>query len=173
LAHVYQNLEVAAVFRVSDESAGSSEGIPASAYDRQAVFIAAVITRSNQLAPLSLEAEFDGASVPQERAAAAAALHQTCLDFCVARLDYDFKGDLFESAILGFFAAPGVDSAKETLQKAYHFTPTLSGFIKIAQMLVIQKAVSVAQAGVAKHPADPLDEMRARFRVHGTRSHFS
>lgn len=160
------------MFRVSDESAGSSEGIPASAYDRQAVFIAAVITRSNQLAPLSLEAESDGASVPQGRAAAAAALHQTCLDFCVARLDYDFKGDLFESAILGFFAAPGVDSAKETLQKAYHFTPTLSGFIKIAQMLVIQN-VSVAQAGVAKHRADPLDEMRARFRVHGTRSHFS
>jgi len=34
-------------------------------------------------------------------------------------------------------------------------------------------AVSAVQAGVAEHPADLLDEMRARFLIHGTRSLFS
>ncbi|KAK5126519.1 hypothetical protein LTR08_004674 [Meristemomyces frigidus] len=64
-----------------------------------------------------------------------------------------------------------MDLAKETLKEAYHFTPILSGFIKIAQML--EKAGSAVQAGVAAHPADLLDEMRARFLIHGTRSPFS
>ena len=49
----------------------------------------------------------------------------------------------------------------------------LSGFIKIAQMLVVQKAVVDAQEGLASHSADLLDEMRARFLIHGTRSPFS
>ena len=110
---------------------------------------------------------------PLPTALATAALDQSCLDFCIALLDHDLKGDLFESAIVGFFAVAGVNSAKETLKEAYHFTPTLSGFIKIAQMLVIQKAVSAVQAGVAEHPADLLDEMRARFLLYGTRSPFS
>jgi len=34
-------------------------------------------------------------------------------------------------------------------------------------------AVSAVQVGVAEHPADLLDEMRARFLIHGTRSPFS
>ena len=80
---------------------------------RQAVGLAAVITRSNELALLSPRSDSDGASVPRDRAAAVAALDQSCLDFCISLLDHDLKGDLFESAILGFFVAAGVDSAKE------------------------------------------------------------
>jgi hypothetical protein len=56
-------------------------------------------------------------------------------------LDYDLKGDLFESAVVGFLAAITIDPIKGILKEAYHFTPILSGFIKIVQMLVIQKAV--------------------------------
>ncbi|KAK3613977.1 hypothetical protein LTR56_027557 [Elasticomyces elasticus] len=96
-----------------------------------------------------------------------------CLDLCISLLDHDLKEDLLESAVVGFFAVAGVDPAKEILREAYHFTPTLSGFIKIAQMLVIQKAVSAVQVGIAERPADLLDEMRARFLIHGTRSPFS
>ncbi|KAM0706259.1 hypothetical protein Q7P35_005584 [Cladosporium inversicolor] len=65
-----------------------------------------------------------------------------CLELCVSLLDHDLKGDLFESAAIGFLAAIAVDPVKGILKEAYHFTPTLSGFIKIAQMLVIQKAVA-------------------------------
>jgi hypothetical protein len=63
------------------------------------------------------------------------------LELCVSLLDHDLKGDLFESAVIGFLVAITIDSIKEILKEAYHFTPTLSSFIKIAQMLVIQKAV--------------------------------
>ena len=59
------------------------------------------------------------------------------------------------------------------LREAYHYTPFLSGFIKIAQMLVVQKAVVAADEGEAEHPADLLDEMRSRFMIDGTRSPFS
>jgi hypothetical protein len=51
------------------------------------------------------------------------------------------KGDLFESAIVRSLAAIAIDPIKGILKEAYYFTPTLSGFIKIAQMLVIQKAI--------------------------------
>jgi hypothetical protein len=57
--------------------------------------------------------------------------------------------------------------------EAYHFTPNLSGFIKISQMLVIQKAVIGAIEGEVAEPADLLDEIRARFLVNGVRSPFS
>jgi hypothetical protein len=57
--------------------------------------------------------------------------------------------------------------------EAYHFIPNLSSFIKIAQMLVIQKAVIGAMEGEVVEPTDLLDEMRARFLVNGVRSPFS
>jgi hypothetical protein len=69
------------------------------------------------------------------------ALDMDCLEFCVSLLDHDLKGDLFESAVIGFLVAIAVDPIKGILKEAYYFTPTLSGFIKIAQILVIQKAV--------------------------------
>jgi hypothetical protein len=51
------------------------------------------------------------------------------------------KGNLFESAVIGFLVAIAINPIKGILKEAYHFIPTLSGFIKIAQILVIQKAV--------------------------------
>lgn len=96
-----------------------------------------------------------------------------CLELCVSLLDYDLKGDLFESAAIGFLAAITVDPVKGILKEAYHFTPTLSGFIKIAQILVIQKAVVGARDVLSIQPADLLDEMRLRFLINGVRSLFS
>jgi hypothetical protein len=42
----------------------------------------------------------------------------------------------------------------------------------MAQMLVIERAVSGAEHGEAEHPSDLLDEMRGRFMVRGTRTAF-
>jgi hypothetical protein len=64
-----------------------------------------------------------------------------CLELYVSLLDHDLKGDLFESAVIGFLVAIAINPIKGILKEAYHFTPTLSSFIKIAQMLVIQKAI--------------------------------
>jgi hypothetical protein len=83
------------------------------------------------------------------------------------------RGDIYESVVIGFLAVLGIDSGKGIFKEAYHYTPSLSGFIKIAQMLVIQKAVTTADNDHLMQPADFLDEMRARFMVNGTRSPLS
>jgi hypothetical protein len=101
------------------------------------------------------------------------AMDRACLDLCISLLDHDLRGNLFESVVVGFFAVLGIDVGKGILKEAYHYTPYLSGFIKIAQMLAIQKAVVAAREGIVTQPADLLDEMRVRFMIHGTRSPFS
>jgi hypothetical protein len=53
------------------------------------------------------------------------------LKLYVSLLDHDLKGDLFESAIIGFLVVITIDPIKGILKEAYYFTPTLSGFIKI------------------------------------------
>jgi hypothetical protein len=50
--------------------------------------------------------------------------------------------------VVGFFAAIGINEVNGVFKEAYHYTPLLSGFIKIAQMLVIQKAVAAAHEGI-------------------------
>jgi hypothetical protein len=82
-------------------------------------------------------------------------------------------GDLFESVAVGFLAVLGIDSCKGILKDACNYTPCLSAFIKIAQMLVVQKAVIAARDSVVAQPADVLEEMRTRFLIHTTRSPFS
>jgi hypothetical protein len=101
------------------------------------------------------------------------AMGRSCLELCISLLDRDLKGDFFESAAVGFLAALGIDPTKGILMEAYHFTPSLSGFIKIAQMLMIQKAVIGAREVEGAEPADLLNEMRARFLINGVRSPFS
>jgi hypothetical protein len=100
-------------------------------------------------------------------------LDRKCLHFCVSLLDHELKASLFESPILGFLAVLGIDEVKGTFREAYHYTPTLSGFIKISQLLVIQYAVDGVEVRVVADPADLLDELRDRFMIHGTRSPFS
>jgi hypothetical protein len=95
------------------------------------------------------------------------------LKLYVSLLDHDLKGDLFESAIIGFLAAIAIDPIKGILKEAYHFTPTLSSFIKIAQILVIQKAIVGVRDVESIQPADLLDKIRLRFLINGVRSLFS
>jgi hypothetical protein len=60
-----------------------------------------------------------------------------CLELCISLLDHNLKSNLFKSTIIGFLVAIAIDPIKGILKEAYYFIPTLSGFIKIAQMLVI------------------------------------
>jgi hypothetical protein len=59
------------------------------------------------------------------------------LEFYISLLDHSLKGDLFRSATIGFLVAITIDPIKGILKEAYYFTPTLSSFIKIVQILVI------------------------------------
>lgn len=99
-----------------------------------------------------------------------ARLDHDCHAFCISLLDHDLKACLFESTIIGSLAVLGIDEVKGVLRDAYHYTPILSGFIKISQLLVVQYAVESAADGDMAHPADVLDDLRDRFMLHGTPS---
>ena len=100
-------------------------------------------------------------------------LDRRTLLLCISLLDHTLKGDLFDSVVVGFFAAMAVDPDRQVFMDAIQYTPLLSGFIKIAQVLVIQRAVLEVESGDEDDPADLLDIMRERFLIHGSRSPFS
>ena len=102
-----------------------------------------------------------------------AAVDASCLNLCISLLDHDLAGDLFESVVVGFLAVDAIDADKMILQEACLYAPKLSVFIKIVQMLVIQKAVVAADAGKVEHPAHYIDEMQERFMLYRCRSPFS
>jgi hypothetical protein len=104
---------------------------------RQIVNLHKVVAKGEELAQLSSCGGTVGAEATSAIEQSCDALDMYCLELCVSLLDHDLKGDLFESAVVGSLAAIAIDPVKGILKEAYHFTPTLSGFIKIAQMLVI------------------------------------
>jgi hypothetical protein len=66
-----------------------------------------------------------------------------------------------------------VDYEKETLIKAYSYTPFLSAFVKVGQILVVQSAVLAVENGTCDDPGDRLNEIRERFLMHSSRSPFN
>ncbi|KAJ5654956.1 hypothetical protein N7490_001959 [Penicillium lividum] len=99
-------------------------------------------------------------------------LDRACLDLSIALLDHEIRADLFESSIVGFMAALGIDARTQTYRDPAHYTSHLSGLVKISQMLVAQQAVYLAEDGHVEHPGDALNEMRDRFLVYGVRAPF-
>ena len=55
-----------------------------------------------------------------------------CLEFCIAILDYQLKGDIYESVVLSFLAVRGIDIRNSIFFEALNYTSKLSGFIKIS-----------------------------------------
>jgi hypothetical protein len=139
----------------------------------QTAYLHELVIRGERLVQVSGKGEAIGDEAMVAVRRANSAMDEGCLELCISLLDHDLKGDLFESAAVGFLAALAIDPTKGILMEAYHFTPNLSGFIKISQMLVIQKAVIGAMEGEVAEPADLLDEIRARFLVNSVRSPFS
>jgi hypothetical protein len=90
-------------------------------------------------------------------------LDHMCLDLCLSLLEQPIHGNIFESPLVGFLAVMGIDENNDTLHEAPKYTPKLSALIKIAQLLVLQKSVILAEEGLVQDPLDPLDEMRKRF----------
>ena len=58
-----------------------------------------------------------------------------CLDFCIALLDYQLKGDIYKSVVLGFLAVLGIDIGNSSFFEAPAYTSKLSGFIRLARCL--------------------------------------
>lgn len=119
------------------------------------------------------EAGVDSSAITNEEKDTVVDLDRACLLLCTSLLDHTLKGTHFESVVLSFLAVLGVDEKPGCVFRGpLSYSPDLSKFIKIAQMLVIQRAVLAADEGVVEHPSDILDEMRERFMVRGSRTAF-
>jgi hypothetical protein len=94
---------------------------------------------------------------------AADPLDRKCLDLCISLLDQRLTGNIFNSALVGFFAVLGIDETKSTFSDATQYTPKLSAFIKIAQLLVLHKSILLVEESLAADPLQALDNMRLRF----------
>ncbi|GAB1213286.1 hypothetical protein ATERTT37_002435 [Aspergillus terreus] len=90
-------------------------------------------------------------------------LDRACLDLSIALLDHPLKGELYESALVGFLAVLGINPQRRTFRDPYSYTHYLSGLVKIAQMLVAEQAVALAERGSVAYPTDALEDMRPRF----------
>ncbi|KAI1508212.1 hypothetical protein Ptr86124_012933 [Pyrenophora tritici-repentis] len=100
-------------------------------------------------------------------------LDRACLLLCIALLDHTLQGDHFESVVLSFLAVLGIDgSSGGVFRGPLSYSPDLSKFVKMAQMLVVQRSVVAAEDGEVEHPSYMLDEMRERFMVRGSRTAF-
>jgi hypothetical protein len=98
------------------------------------------------------------------------ALDRACLEFWIAVLDHQLLGKIYDSVLVGFLAVLGIDEENGRFYDAVRYTSHLSAMIKMAQMLVIQRAVVAAQSEEAEYPAQALEEMQDRFMVYGSRS---
>lgn len=69
------------------------------------------------------------------------ALDKSCLNLCISLLNHDLTGDLFEGVAVGFLAVQSIDVDKLIRREAGNYGACLSGFVRIAQMLAVHKAV--------------------------------
>jgi hypothetical protein len=97
-------------------------------------------------------------------------LDQACLQFCITLLDHCLMGKIYDSIVLGFIAVLGINEGRDGFHDACNFTSKLSAFIKMAQLLVLQRAVVAAECGETQFPSEALDEMQDRFMVLESRS---
>jgi hypothetical protein len=74
-------------------------------------------------------------------------IDKSSLQLCISLLDHMLRGDHFESVVLSFLAVLGIDEKPGgVFRSPISYSPDLSKFIKIAQMLVVQRAHSSASA---------------------------
>jgi hypothetical protein len=81
---------------------------------------------------------------------------RACLFLYIALLDHPLHSNIYNSVIVGFLAILGINS-----QGSYHeattYTPSLSAFVKLSQLLVIQRAVLAIDEDEVDYPTDILD----------------
>jgi hypothetical protein len=101
-------------------------------------------------------------------------LDKACLLLCISLLDYTLRGDYFKSLVLSFLAVLGINkSPSGVFCGPLSYSPNLSKFIKMAQMLVVQRAVVAKEEGEVEYPSNLLKEMRQQFLTRGSRTAFN
>jgi hypothetical protein len=129
------------------------------------VALASVVERAAEVIRL----REDGDIGQESTTAQIQALDEATLLLCIALLNHALYKDIYDSVIVGFLAVLGIRN-DGCFSEATNYTSHLSAFIKIAQLLVIQRSVLAVELDEVDHAADILDVMQDRFMVYGTRS---
>lgn len=90
-----------------------------------------------------------------------------CLQLCVTLLAHRLDHDEYESAVISFLAVMGLENILGTSRYRFkdsaQYTPVLSGFIKIAQMLTLQYCFQQEEDDEVESCRALLEELHSRF----------
>jgi hypothetical protein len=81
-------------------------------------------------------------------------LDRACLQLYTTLLDHRLMGKIYDSAVLGFIAVLGINEEGNGFHDACNFTSKLSAFVKMAQLLVLQRAVVAAECRETEFPVE-------------------
>jgi hypothetical protein len=84
-------------------------------------------------------------------------------------LNHHLLSRIYNSIVLSFLTVLSIDKQGGCFLNACCYTSHLSAFVKIAQLLVVQRAVLAANFGETEFLAEALKEMQDRFMVFKSR----
>jgi hypothetical protein len=84
-------------------------------------------------------------------------------------LDYPFYSNIYNNIVIGFLAVLGINP-KSSYHEATIYTPSFSAFVKLSQLLVVQRVVLAVDENEVDYASEILDIIQDRFMVYGTRS---
>ncbi len=87
-------------------------------------------------------------------------LDEACLLLCIALLDHLLHGDIYDSVIIRFLAVLGVRREDGSFHEPVSYTSYLSTLIKMAQLLVVQRAVLAVEKREVECLTDILNVMK-------------
>jgi hypothetical protein len=97
-------------------------------------------------------------------------LDEACLLLCISLLDHLLHSNIYDSVIVGFLAVLGINKEEDSYCHPATYTTRLSAFIKIAQLLIVQRTVLAVERAEVAYLADILDVLQERFMVYRRRS---
>lgn len=98
------------------------------------------------------------------------AQQQACLNLYITLLNYKLTRKTTDSILVSFLAALSINQDCCGFDGAVLYTPKLSALVKLAQLLVVQYAVSESKARRAQCPNELVSKLQDRFMVFGSES---
>ncbi|OZJ01757.1 hypothetical protein BZG36_05718 [Bifiguratus adelaidae] len=100
-------------------------------------------------------------------------LEKVCLAFCISMLDHAIQGPIYQDVVVSFLGVLGIKPDSTGFRAPAEYTTFLSGFVKVAQLLVVQQSVLSAEENEVDYPSEKLEELHTRFMTFNCRSPFA
>jgi hypothetical protein len=96
-------------------------------------------------------------------------MDRCCLQLCIALLDHRLDHDEYESGVISYFAVAGLEyvhgdgDGQYKFRDSAQYTPILSGFVKIAQMLTVQYCLEQEKNDKVESCRELLEQLHTQF----------